>query len=123
MPMPIRALVPYAFVQSVPASIDFYSKIGFTAAKTFTPPGGGEPSWAWLQSGDAALMIERASHPIVASEQAVILVLYVEDVLIKHSELQSAGVSVGPIERPFDSPNGKFRLTDPDGYDLTIRHA
>jgi hypothetical protein len=67
MPTPFRALVPCAVVQSVAASTDFYSKIGLTAAKTFTTPGNAEPSRAWLQ-------------------------------------------------------NGKFRLTDAEGYDLTIRH-
>ena len=71
--------------------------LGFTAARTYTPSGSAEPSWAWLESGDAALMIESASHPIVASEQAIILVLYAEDVATKHTELTSVGLSVGRL--------------------------
>ncbi len=57
MPTSFRSLVPYAHVRSVPASVDFYSKLGFTVTNAFTPPGGAEPSWAWLQCGEAALMM------------------------------------------------------------------
>jgi len=66
-------------------------------------------------------MIERASHPIVASQQAFMLVLYVADVSAVHGELASAGLAVGTIHRPFHAPDGLFRLSDPDGFELTIR--
>jgi len=115
------SLVPYAHVQSVSASIQFYSRLGFTVTKTFTPSDQSEPTWAWLQSGGAALMISRASHRILASEQAVIFVLYVENVSRKHAELKSAGLSIGEIEYSEVSPAGNFRLQDPDGYDLSVR--
>ena len=80
MSTPFRGLVPYVFVQNVQASIDFYAKLGFHVARTFAPGESADASWAWLQGGDGALMIERASHPIRASQQAFMLVLYVEDV-------------------------------------------
>lgn len=52
----VRALVPYAHVASVADSIDFYSKLGFEVRNRVG--GANEPlDWAWLQSGDAALMI------------------------------------------------------------------
>jgi hypothetical protein len=46
--MPLKALVPMAFVESLPRSMAFYSKLGFRVANTHTPEGGGEPVWAWL---------------------------------------------------------------------------
>ena len=119
----IRSLVPMAHVQSVPRSIDFYSKLGFEVGNTFTPEGSPEPAWAWLKSKDAHLMVAKASHPVDAEQQAVLFYLYCEDVAAARTELDRAGISVGPIQHPFYAPRGEFRLTDPDGYVLMITHT
>lgn len=124
MTIPIRALVPFAFVQSVPASIAFYEQLGFTVHNTFARDGGPEPTWAWLQgAGSAALMLGRATEPVVASQQAVFFYLYCDDVEAKHAELSARGVDCGPIARPFYAPRGEFRVHDPDGYVLMIMHT
>jgi len=62
-------------------------------------------------------MITRASHPIEASQQAVIFCLYCEDVQSFWAALQEAGVKVGDIEYPSYHPRRQFRLADPDGFD------
>jgi hypothetical protein len=59
----------------------------------------------------------------VASQQAVLFYLYVEDVAAKHAELAAAGLDVGAITFPFYSQRGEFRMTDPDGYVLMITHT
>ncbi len=41
--MTLKALVPMAFVESLPRSMAFYSQLGFRVANTHTPPGSGEP--------------------------------------------------------------------------------
>src|SRR5947208_2171773 len=67
----LNSLVPMLFVQSVSRSIAFYAELGFNVGNSFTPADS-EASWAWLQSGDANLMITRASHSVDGTQQAVI---------------------------------------------------
>ncbi len=96
------------FVQSVSRSIAFYAKLGFNVGNSFTPAADSESSWAWLHSGGANLMITRASHPVDATQQAVIFCLYCEDVQSFWTALQQAGVKVGDIEYPSYHPRDNF---------------
>jgi hypothetical protein len=112
-----------AHVASVPRSIAFYEQLGFEVHNVFTPPEQPEPSWAWLQSGGACLMVVRASHPVDAAQQAIIFTLYGDDVPGIRTLLQERGLAVGELEYPSERPRGKFRMKDPDGYDLTITHT
>jgi predicted enzyme related to lactoylglutathione lyase len=119
----IASLVPMLFVNSVNNSIAFYSLLGFDVGNTFKPPDQSEPTWAWMRSGGANLMVARASHPVVAEEQGLIMYLYCDDVAACHSELAEKGVGVGEITYPFYSPKGEFRVKDPDGYDISVSHT
>ena len=75
----VRTLAPLAHVTSVPASIEFYRKLGFEVGNTFTPQGAPEPQWASLNSnGGAWLMIGKAGHPIDTARQNVFFYLYVD---------------------------------------------
>ncbi|MGH8003458.1 MAG: VOC family protein [Limisphaerales bacterium] len=121
--VPLDSLVPLVHVKSVPRSIEFYKKFGFAVGNTFTPPDQKEPSWAWLKSGGAHLMVTRAGEPVDARAQSVIFYIYCEDVPSFRGELQKNGVVVGEIEYPFYAPRGEFRVTDPDGYCLMITHT
>ena len=123
MPIPIRAAVALAHVRNVSDSIDFYRRIGFEVGNTFTPAGETQPSWVWLRSDGAQLMVARAGEPVIASQQAVLFYLYADDVAAKHAELKSAGVLVGEIAFPFYAPKGEFRVEDPDGYVLMVTHT
>ena len=123
MTIPFRAITGFAHVQSMSASIEFYEKIGFTVANTFVPPGQTEPSWAWLDSGSASLMIAKASEPVIAAQQAILFYLYVDHVAAKHAELHAAGITASEITSPFYNARGEFRITDPDGYVLMITHT
>jgi len=120
---PLNALVPMAFVDSVPRSIEFYERLGFVVGNTFVPPDQTEPSWAWLKSGGAQLMVARASEPVVPSQQAVLFYLYCDNVALYREELQNADVVTGEITYPFYAPRGEFRVTDPDGYALMVTHT
>jgi hypothetical protein len=119
----LRSLVPIAFVQSVPQSIEFYRKLGFVDRNTHTPEGGTEPVWAWLESGGANLMVAQASEPVNRKEQAVLFYLYCDDVVGFRTRLLEAGVEAGVVTYPFYAPGGEFRVTDPDGYPLMITHT
>ncbi len=121
MTIDVKALIPMAFVADVPRSLEFYGKLGFLTGNTFTPPGAAAPSWAWLESGYARLMVARATAPVVAAQQAVLFYLYVDDVHATRAELDQLGLQPGPVETPFHAPDGEFRLEDPDGYVLMVR--
>jgi len=119
MPLPIRSLVPFAFVRNVATSIAFYERLGFELAKVLTPEAESEPMWASLVCGNVDLMLARARQPVVEPEHGVWLYLYVDDVQAKHAELPEAGA----ITYPFYAPRGEFQITDPDGYVLMITHT
>ena len=120
-PEKLRRLVPLARVASVPASLAFYAKLGFDLVNTL---GGDEPPWAWLRSGQADLMIERATLPVasdvVSEHPAVLFYLYVDDVYRFHTAISQAGVTAGELVFPTHSPMGEFRVVDPDGYVLLV---
>lgn len=118
-----RALVPMVFVASVPRSIEFYGRLGFEVGNTFTPPGRTDPTWAWLRSEGAQLMVTSASEPVVASMQAVIYYIYCPDVAAFRAALEQQGIEVGEIVYPFYAPRGEFRLKDPDGHCLMVTHT
>ncbi len=117
------ALVALAHVRSVPHSIAFYRTFGFDVANTHAPEGRTEPVWAWLQSERAQLMIAAADAPIDPSQQAILFYLYCSDVARFRDGLIIAGVPVGPIQYPFYSPGGEFRVSDPDGYVFMVAHT
>jgi hypothetical protein len=121
--MSLDSLVPMAFVKSVPSSIQFYKKLGFVEDHTHTPEGAAEPSWVWLKSGGAHLMLAQASDPIDPRQQAILFYVYCDDVAAIRGKLLESGVEAGPITYPFYAPGGEFRVIDPDGYVLMITHT
>ena len=118
-----RSLVPYAHVASVPASVEFYRKLGFEVRNTFVPAGRIDPVWAYLESGDARLMLALADQPVIADQQAVLFYLYFDEVPAARAAMERAGVAVGEITYPFWAPRGEFRVHDPDGYVLMVMHT
>jgi catechol 2,3-dioxygenase-like lactoylglutathione lyase family enzyme len=121
--MKTRYLVPMAFVADMERSIEFYSRLGFEVGNTFTPEHENKPSWAWLQSGEAQLMLAAASHPVIADQQRVLFYLYTDDVAAARESLIDASLSPDKITTPFYAPRGEFRLVDPDGNVVMVTHT
>ena len=121
--MNTRQLVPMISVADVERSIAFYHHLGFELANTFAPSEAAKPTWAWLRSGDAQLMLAAASNPVVPDRQSVLVYVYTDDVADAHSSLTDAGLNPGPILSPFYAPRGEFQLVDPDGYVLMVTHT
>ena len=121
--MQTRQLVPIISVADMERSIAFYKHLGFETGNTFAPEGATKPAWAWLQSGDAQLMLSAASTPIDAKQQSILFYLYTDDVAAARASLLAASLSPGEIRTEFYAPRGEFELIDPDGYILMITHT
>jgi hypothetical protein len=115
------SLVPYIHVADCARSIKFYAKLGFEAGETAEDDG--VIHWAWLETEEGAeMMVAVAEEPVDPRKQAVLFYLYVDDVLGFHADLKRRGVAAGDINTPDWAPRGEFRVEDPDGYVVMIRH-
>lgn len=121
--MKTRQLVPMLFVADVERSIDFYKHLGFELHNTFAADGAIKPTWAWLRSDDAPLMLAAANKPIIPDEQRILFYLYTDDVNTAHAALTDKGLTPGAITTPFYAPRGEFEVVDPDGYVLMVTHT
>ena len=121
-PIP-KNLVAVAHVADVRASMAFYEQLGFETGNSHADPDSGEVVWAALERNNAALMLGKASEPVVASQQAVLFYLYYDDIVATRAQLAARGLAVGEMAFPFYCPKGEFRLVDPDGYVLMLTHT
>jgi predicted enzyme related to lactoylglutathione lyase len=121
--MKTRQLVPMLSVADVERSIAFYRHLGFELRNTFSTADATKPSWAWLQSGDAQLMVAATSEPTVANQHSVLFYSYTDDVAAARAALVEAGLGPGEITTPFYAPRGEFELVDPDGYIVMVTHT
>jgi hypothetical protein len=117
----LASLVPMAHVEDVRSSIEFYKLLGFEVKNTVEREG--RLQWAWLQNGGADLMLARSARPLTPDAQDVLFYMYAPDVVAYRAELEARGVKVGPMNYPFYSPRGEFRIDDGDGYTLFVSHA
>ena len=136
----ITGNIPMAHVASVDRSSEFYALLGFESLSRFSGHDG-VTNWSKLGSGDAKLMLARASGPIIASEQAVLFYMYSNNVAALREHLLKNGIpdagtpdfegkdsSTLPAFAPgvftvvprFFMPNGELRIHDPDGYVILV---
>ena len=123
MASPVRSLIPMVQVKSVPTAIGFYGRLGFKVENTFTPSDEKEPSWAYLVSDRAQIMVATADEPVIPSQQAVLFYTYSDDVPGLREHLIAEGIQAAPIQYPFYAPRGEFRIQDPDGYVIMVTHT
>ena len=115
---PLRGLVPMVQVKDVQRSINFYCQIGFEVTNTLDHEG--SLRWAWLQNGQAHLMLVRSARLTIPDAQDVLFYLYAFDVVSYRDELVAQGVKVSRLNRRQHMPAGEFRIDDPDGYCLLV---
>lgn len=115
--MKMTRLVPMLPVRSVPASIEFYRKLGFGVERQVEGWG-----WAMLVFGDCRLMLDQSinTHP-PAPRQSVVY-LYPDDVAEYHRQVRANGLSVPDLDVTFYGMT-EFRIDDPDGNRLWIGQA
>lgn len=129
----VHTLIPMAHVADVEGAIAFYRLLGFAPINVLRDAHAGV-RWAMLRSGNAAIMVARASGPIDAEQQAVLFYMYTNNVAALHEALLGTGVAdatagahtqardpkVFPITHPDYMPAGEMRVIDPDGYVILV---
>jgi catechol 2,3-dioxygenase-like lactoylglutathione lyase family enzyme len=112
--MKMNRLVPMLPVKSMPASVEFYRRLGFVAEQR-------NDGWRWalLACGECRLMVDESINVHPAAPRLGVIYLYPDDVVEYHRQVRAAGVAVPDLDRAFYGMT-EFRLEDPDGNRLWI---
>ncbi len=112
--MKLERLVPMQPVQSMPASVVFYEKLGFVVEDRNDDWG-----WAMLRCGDCQLMLDQSINGHPGVPRLSVLYLYQEDAGEFHRHAQANGLAVPALDLTFYAMT-EFRMEDPDGNRLWI---
>lgn len=107
-------LIPMQPVQHLPASIAFYTSLGFAVENRNDDWG-----WAMLCFGACRLMLDQSINPHPGAPRATVLYLYPDDIDAYHAELRTRGIDVPELHTTFYGMR-EFRIVDPDGNPLWI---
>jgi catechol 2,3-dioxygenase-like lactoylglutathione lyase family enzyme len=112
--MKMQRLIPMLPVRDMPASVDFYAKLGFRVENRNE-----EWRWAMLAFDDCRLMVDESINQPPDAPRTSVIYLYPDDIFAYHREVRRRGLEVPPITHPFYGMS-EFRLADPDGNRLWI---
>lgn len=115
--MKMTRLVPMLPVRSMPASVEFYQKLGFSVEKR-----NDDWRWAMLCFGNCRLMVDESINVHPQSPRTSVLYLYPDDIKQYHQLLRDNGVVVPELDTSFYGMT-EFRFDDPDGNRLWIGQA
>ena len=112
-----KAVVALLNVADVQASMEFYQKLGFEVGNEPLKNDQGITTFVWMHHGSAAqIMLTRTGRPQNPDGRGVMFYLYVADLPAYREQVISRGIKVGELTYPFWSPQGEFRVDDPDGW-------
>ena len=112
--MTMNRLIPMLPVKSLPASIEFYQKLGFTVERRNDDWG-----WAMLCLDECRLMLDQSINQDRDAPRQSVLYLYPENIVEYHREVRRNGLDVSDLAVTFYGLT-EFRLNDPDGNRLWI---
>ena len=112
--MKMNRLIPMLPVRSMPESVAFYQKLGFSIEQR-----NDDWRWAMLRFDECRLMLDESisAHPGMAHSS--VLYLYPDDISGFHEQVRRNGLSVPGLEVTFYGMT-EFRIEDPDGNRLWI---
>ena len=112
--MKMTRLIPMLPVRSMPASVEFYQKLGFSVEKR-------NDDWrrAMLCFGECRLMVDESINVHLQAPRTSVLYLYPDDIGEYHRQIRKNGVDVPELEVSFYDMK-EFRFDDPDGNRLWI---
>lgn len=112
--MKMNRLIPMLPVKSMPASIAFYQKLGFSVERRMD-----EWGWAMLRFDDCRLMVDQSINRQQATPREFVVYLYLEDIMEYHRQVRANGLNVADLAATFYGLT-EFRIDDPDGNRLWI---
>jgi predicted enzyme related to lactoylglutathione lyase len=110
----MNRLIPMLPVKSMPASIEFYQKLGFSVETRRD-----EWNWAMLVCGDCRLMVDQSINMHPVAPRFSVIYLYPDDIAAYHKQVRENGVDIPDLETTFYGMT-ELRIDDPDGNRLWI---
>jgi uncharacterized glyoxalase superfamily protein PhnB len=107
--MKMNRLIPMLPVRSMPASVEFYQKLGFAIEKK-----NDQWRWAMLSFGECRLMVDESINLHRGAPRDSVLYLYPDDLAEYHRQVRANGLQIPDLESTFYGMT-EFRLEDPDG--------
>ncbi|MCD7099013.1 VOC family protein [Stenotrophomonas sp. MMGLT7] len=115
--MGLNRLIPMQPVASMPASVEFYEKLGFSVENR-----NDEWGWAMLRCGDHRLMVDQSINLHPGIPRTSVLYLYPENLQDFHKRARENGLDIPEVDDTFYDMT-EFRIEDPDGNRLWIGQA
>lgn len=112
--MKLNRLIPMLPVKSMPASVAFYQKLGFSIEKK-----NDDWCWAMLCFGECRLMVDESINVHPELPRTSVLYLYPDNIFEYHKLIRANGVDVPELHKSFYDMT-EFRIDDPDGNRLWI---
>ena len=112
--MRMNRLVPMMPVKSMPASVEFYLKLGFSVEQRNDGWG-----WAMLRFDECRLMVDQSINQHPGGLRQSVLYLYPENIAEYHQQARRNGLDVPDLDDTFYGMT-EFRIDDPDGNRLWI---
>ena len=112
--MKMQRMIPMLPVSNMPASVDFYKKLGFAVEKR-----NDDWRWAMLCFGECRLMVDESINVHPGAPRGSVLYLYPDDIRGYHQQLRGNGLDLPALEESFYGMV-EFRMEDPDGNRLWI---
>ena len=112
--MKMNRLVPMLPVKSMPASVEFYRKLGFSVEHR-------EDRWGWamLRFDECRLMLDQSINQQPTAPRQSVVYLYPENISEYHEHVRKNGLAVPNLDVTFYGMR-EFRIDDPDGNRLWI---
>lgn len=115
--MKMTRLIPMLPVKSMPASVEFYRRLGFAVEKR-----NDDWRWAMLCLDECRLMVDESINVDPRATRGGVLYLYPDDVATYHASLRDNGVVIPDLHESFYGML-EFRFDDPDGNRLWVGQA
>ena len=112
--MKMCRITPMLPVRSMPASVEFYGRLGFIVEQRRD-----EWGWALLRFDDCRVMLDQSINLHSEGPRLSVLYLYPEDVTEYHRKVCANGLAVPDLEATFYGMT-EFRIDDPYGNRLWI---
>lgn len=115
--MRMNRLIPMLPVASMPASVEFYQKLGFRIEQRRD-----EWGWAMLAFDDCRLMVDQSINARSDGPRQSVIYLYPDDIVAYHAHVRRNGVAIPDLDVTFYGMT-EFRISDPDGNRLWVGEA